>query len=112
MVFLKNLMSEKAGNIVFGKNHNKFCRETLCDFLDNSPKISRLVRKLRYFYKSMKKYFSKNFCKHISDMFGKLSSQLVKAIINCLLTGLAFTVPGFTSLWSFSHSRCKLRLCE
>ena len=29
-------------NIVFGKNHNSFC-----EFLDNSPKISRLVRKVR-----------------------------------------------------------------
>ena len=40
-------MSEKTRNS-FGKNHNNFYWETLCEFLDNSPKISRLVRKLRY----------------------------------------------------------------
>ena len=40
-------------------------------------------------------------------MYGKLLSQLVKAMINCLLTRLACTlpVPRFTSC-------CKLRLCE
>ena len=49
----------------------------------------------------MKKYFSKNFCDKYQRIFGKFSSQLVKAIINCLLTGLACTVPGFTGPWSF-----------
>ena len=56
-----------------------------------------------FFYKSMKKYFYKNFCtcKKYKRTFGKFSSQLVKAGINCSLTGLAFNVPGFTSHWPF-----------
>ena len=59
---------------------------------------------MQCFYKSMKKNFSKNFCV-------KLSSQLVKAIINCSsLTGLACT-RIYKSL-VFSHRPCKLRLCE
>ena len=33
--------------------------------------------------------------------FENLLSQLVKAMINCLLTRLAFTAPGFTSRWPF-----------
>ena len=52
-------------------------------------------------YKSMKKNFSKNFLEKYQRSFGKISSQLVKAIMNCLLMGLACTVPGFTSPQSF-----------
>ena len=46
MEFLKNSVLEKTGNIVFGKNHKNFCRETLSEFSDNSRKNSGLVRKL------------------------------------------------------------------
>ena len=105
MVFFKNYMSEKTGNIFVGKDHNNFCQEILCAFLDNSPKILRLVRKLLYnvFLQIHEKSISIKIFEHIKykQTFGNLLSQLVKAMINCLLTGLAFTVPGFTSRWPF-----------
>ena len=106
-------MSEKTGNIVFGKNHNNFCQETLYEFLDNSPKISRLVRKLRYnvfFYKSMKKYFSENFVK-ISANFWKTFVTVGQGYGKLFTNGLSLYCTRIYKSSVFSRSPCKLRLC-
>ena len=91
----KETVLAKITTIFIGKPFVNFWI-TLRKFRDLSGNFDTML-----FYKSMKKYFSKNFCKKYQLTFGKLLSQLVKAMINCLLTRLSCTVPGFTSRCSF-----------
>ena len=63
-------MSEKTGNIVFSKNYNNYCRETLCEFLDNSRKCRDLSGNFdtMFFTNPWKCInFSKTFCKNIME---------------------------------------------
>ena len=49
----------------------------------------------------MKKSFLKNFRQNVDEFSENFRHSWSRYIINCLLTGLAGGVPGFTSLLSF-----------
>ena len=109
MVFSKNSMSENTVNTVFSKSHKNFHQEILSEFSNNSWKNRELSG-------NFEKCFLTNPCKSIYlKFFVKISANLEnfchswsRHIQNCLLIGLARTVPRFKSRWSFHTALASL----